>query len=186
MRQPVSKKEKPKLAPKPTLTQILVKADHSKDSRLTTLKTHLREKYLNDIDVIQRSTAQDPEAWTKLEEITAQIEAIKKLLRDTEDLILPPSDQETNQNQPGSNQGQIFKEKQDVAAEICCPICFEEMVAPKKILCCTNGHPICSDCDDKVKSCPVCRETFGKAPRRNPFAERLISVFLQATTSKHD
>ena len=29
MRQPVSKKEKPKLAPKPTLTQILVKADQS-------------------------------------------------------------------------------------------------------------------------------------------------------------
>ena len=52
---------------------------------------------------------------------------------------MPASDQETNQNQPGSNQGQIFKEKQDVAAEICCPICFEEMVAPKKILCCTNG-----------------------------------------------
>ena len=61
------------------------------------------------------------------------------MLTCTEDLILPASDQETNQNQPGSNQGQIFKEKQDVAAEICCPICFEEMVAPKKILCCTNG-----------------------------------------------
>ena len=55
---------------------------------------------------------------------------------------MPASDQETNQNQPGSNQGQLFKEKQDVAAEICCPICFEEMVAPKKILCCTNGKQI--------------------------------------------
>ena len=37
-----------------------------------------------------------------------------------------------------------------------------------------SGHPICSDCDDKVKSCPVCRETFGKSPRQTPFAERLI------------
>jgi len=149
------------------------------NSTLTTLKRHLREKYLNDIDVIQRSTARDPEAWTKLDEITEQIETLNKLLRDTDDLILQP-DQENGQNQ------QPFNEKPQIAAEICCPICFEEMTPPKQILCCTNGHPVCSDCDGKVKICPVCRETFGKASRRNPFAERLISVFLQATTSQHD
>merc|ERR1719273_2340006 len=62
--------------------------DSTSDSTLTTLKTHLREKYLSDIDVIQRSTAHDPEAWTKLDEITEQIESLKKLLRDTDDLIL--------------------------------------------------------------------------------------------------
>merc|ERR1719427_671414 len=54
------------------------------NSTLTTLKRHLREKYLNDIDVIQRSTARDPEAWTKLDEITEEIEPFKKLLKDTE------------------------------------------------------------------------------------------------------
>ena len=98
------------------------------DSTLTTLKRHLREKYLNDIDVIQRSTAGDPEAWTKLDQITQQIESLKKLLRDTEDLTILQNDQQ-----------QPLNEMPQVAAEICCPICFEEMKAPKQILCCTNG-----------------------------------------------
>merc|ERR1711953_866027 len=59
------------------------------NSTLTTLKRHLREKYLNDIDVIQRSTARDPEAWKNIEKITEEIETLQKLLRDTEDLTLP-------------------------------------------------------------------------------------------------
>merc|ERR1719225_550808 len=48
------------------------------NSTLTTLKRHLREKYLNDIDVIQRSTARDPEAWKRLDQITGEIETLQK------------------------------------------------------------------------------------------------------------
>jgi hypothetical protein len=64
--------------------------------------------------------------------------------------------------------------------EVCCPICFEEMISPKLILCCSNGHAICSTCDKKVKFCPVCRENFDQVgrPKRNKFAERLIRAYL--------
>lgn len=53
---------------------------------------------------------------------------LQKLLSATDNLLLI---QETKQ--------------QDVHHEICCPICFEEMVTPKQILCCSNGHAVCSD-----------------------------------------
>ena len=70
----------------------------------------------------------------------------------------------------------------ELVNEISCPICFEEMVSPKQILCCTNGHAICSDCDRKVKYCPVCRESFDQngRPQRNKFAERLIALYLES------
>ena len=93
---------------------------------------------MSDIDVIQRSTAHDPEAWTKLDEITDQIESLKKLLRDTDDLILI-SNEGNRREEHSSNQDQPINEIPQIAAEICCPICFEEMISPKKILCCTNG-----------------------------------------------
>jgi len=73
--------------------------------------------------------------------------------------------------------------KEDFLTEIACPICFEDMVSPKLIMCCTNGHAICSECETKVKFCPVCRESFKKEgrPQRCQFAERLIAVFLDST-----
>ena len=124
---------------------------------LPTFKAHLREKYLHEIDVIQRSTAEDPESWTKLDEISAQIENLQKLLKDIDDLTLL------------SNQERLFD-------EICCPICFEEMVPPRNVLCCPNGHPICSKCEVQVKTCPTCRMQLDEKSglRRNPLAEGLI------------
>ena len=73
--------------------------------------------------------------------------------------------------------------KEDFLNEIACPICFEEMVSPKFVMCCTNGHAICSDCETKVKACPVCRESFKKdsRPQRCKFAERLIAVYMEST-----
>ena len=59
---------------------------------------------------------------------------LQKLLSATDNLVLI---QETKQ--------------QDVHHEICCPICFEEMATPKQILCCSNGHAVCSDWYIKYK-----------------------------------
>ena len=138
---------------------------------LTTIKAHLRQKYLNEIDVIHRSTAEDPEAWDKLDQVSTQIQHLSKLLKDTDDLILPSTT--TEENDASSSSLRALRD------ELCCPICFEEMVSPKKILCCRNGHPICSDCDGQVQLCPVCRVNLKELPgRRNQLAERLISAFL--------
>ena len=65
---------------------------------LSLIKTDLRKKYLNDIDVIQRSTAEDPESWTKLDEVSEQIETLKRLLRHTEDLLLPKNQDDNSTN----------------------------------------------------------------------------------------
>ena len=123
------------------------------------MKDDLRAKYLNDIDILQRSTAQDPESWSDLDKISDQIQGLNRLLQNTEQLTISDSEPTLNQ---------------ELSDEISCPICFEEMLPPKQIFCCPNGHPICSNCDQKVKICPVCRQNYVKDSRRNHFAERLI------------
>merc|ERR1711963_476731 len=98
-----------------------------------------------------------------LYELRVCLVGLQKLLSATDNLVLI---QETKQ--------------QDVHHEICCPICFEEMATPKQILCCFNGHAVCSDCLPLIKVCPVCRIPFEKAgkPQRNLYAERLVSVYM--------
>ena len=63
---------------------------------LEIMKTHLREKYCKDIDVLERSTAEDPEAWTKLDEITEELRNLRKLLNATENLVLSSSEDKEN------------------------------------------------------------------------------------------
>ena len=63
---------------------------------LETMKTHLREKYCKDIDVLQRSTAEDPEAWTKLDEIAEELQNLRKLLNATENLVFSSSEDKEN------------------------------------------------------------------------------------------
>ena len=136
---------------------------------LNGMKSDLRQKYLNEIDAIQRSTATDPEAWANLEPTMAHIAKLNRYVEHIDCLKL-------------DDQKASTKNKEDLATEISCPICFEEMVSPKLILCCSNGHAICSDCEKQVKYCPVCRESFDKKgrPQRNKFAERLIAVYLES------
>ena len=102
---------------------------------------------------------------------------LQTLLTATDDLVL--SEEE---DKAGSQK--YRKKNNELHQEICCPICFEEMISPKQILCCSNGHAICSNCDRQIKACPVCRESFQKEkngrPRRNLFAERLVSLYMQS------
>ena len=63
---------------------------------LETMKSHLREKYCKDIDVLQRSTAEDPEAWTKLDEIAEELQNLRTLLNATENLVFSSSEDKEN------------------------------------------------------------------------------------------
>ena len=136
------------------------KKQRSKGLQLEEMQSDLRQKYLNEIDAIQRSTAT----------VTARIEKLKQYLDSFLELI---DGLKLDDPQAASTN------KKDMATETSCPICFEEMVSPKSILCCSNGHAICSDCEKQVKECPVCRESFDQEgrPQRNKFAERLIAAY---------
>merc|ERR1712029_721551 len=46
---------------------------------LNTMKSDLRQKYINEIDAIQRSTATDPDTWVNLEPTMAQIAKLNQL-----------------------------------------------------------------------------------------------------------
>ena len=71
---------------------------HTRNTRddLETMKTHLREKYCKDMDVLERSTANDPEAWTKLDEIAEELQKLRKLLNATENLVFSSSEDKEN------------------------------------------------------------------------------------------
>lgn len=50
------------------------------------------------------------------------------------------------------------KENLEISKILECPVCYERYVTP--ILVCENGHCICSNCKDHLKSCPLCRAKF--------------------------
>ena len=75
---------------KQTMTRNLARDD------LETMKTHLREKYCKDMDVLERSTAEDPEAWTKLDEIAEELQKLRRLLNATENLVFSSSEDKEN------------------------------------------------------------------------------------------
>ena len=147
---------------------------------LATMQADLRKQYLNEIEAIQRRVGGDDESWDSLslDQTVEEIAQLQRRLAATDDLVLG---QENTNNPPNTSEKQAPLDQ-----EICCPICFEEMITPKQILCCSNGHAICSDCIKQIKACPVCRESFqvkesgGKIPKRNLFAERLVSLYLQS------
>ena len=59
-----------------------------------------------------------------------------------------------------------------------CPICFEEMLPPKKIFQCSQGHLLCEICFKKVcestKVCPFCKRDVVTTPIRNRALEEAI------------
>jgi len=56
--------------------------------------------------------------------------------------------------------GEIAKVKVTPIPE--CPVCFQHLKAPKKIVQCLKGHKICEVCSEKeaVVSCPTCKTAF--------------------------
>ena len=55
---------------------------------------------------------------------------------------------------PSLKESSLFKMLLD---ELECPICTCLMVGRRTALLCSNGHPCCSYCSNRVSTCPFCR-----------------------------
>ena len=57
--------------------------------------------------------------------------------------------------------------------DLTCPVCLDTAAAPIYLIC-QQMHFVCSDCEPRLTSCPVCREVYHYPghPRRHRFAER--------------
>jgi len=62
-----------------------------------------------------------------------------------------------------------------------CPVCLVEMIPPKKIFQCLEGHLVCSDCRPKVnpKGCVTCRNESGYTSRSR-FIEDLVQKRIKS------
>ena len=71
---------------------------HTRDTRddLETLKTYLRVKCCKDMYVLEHSAANDPEAWTKLDEIGEKMQNLRRILNGTENLVFSSSEDKEN------------------------------------------------------------------------------------------
>ena len=65
----------------------------------------------------------------------------------------------------------------EIQNELCCPVCLDVPLPPKKIFQCSQGHTICDECLTRIeKRCPTCRESWENTnlPVRNRMAESMI------------
>ena len=64
-----------------------------------------------------------------------------------------------------------------------CPVCFESMTGGMKIFACSKDHLICTKClkDERMGSCPQCREDFLKfPPKRHLILEKMALELSEA------
>jgi hypothetical protein len=54
----------------------------------------------------------------------------------------------------------VSNQHQDLVNLFECPVCFDYALPP--ILQCQSGHIVCSQCRQKLSSCPTCRGPLGK------------------------
>ena len=64
----------------------------------------------------------------------------------------------------------LVKSIKEKEAALECLVCLETVKAP--IFMCQQQHLVCSKCQPRLASCPECRETYQKQPRRHIYAER--------------
>jgi len=60
-----------------------------------------------------------------------------------------------------------------------CPVCFDSMKPPTRILQCVNGHLVCVECARKVERfiCPTCKQEFsGRATAMEQFLRTLFNL----------
>ena len=78
----------------------------------------------------------------------------------------------------------LNSELQCYQTDLCCPVCLEVPLPPRKIYQCSQGHAICDECLGKIseKKCPTCRENWENSsnlPVRNRMAESMIISYVQ-------
>ena len=64
----------------------------------------------------------------------------------------------------------LAKSIEEKEEELACPVCLMPASAP--IFSCQQMHLVCSSCQPRLTSCPVCREPYQGPPRRHRYAER--------------
>ena len=79
----------------------------------------------------------------------------------------PPEEVAANRKEYSKLVKKIEKKKEDLT----CPVCLETASAPI-YLTCQQMHFICSECEPRLTSCPMCREVYKGPPRRHRDAER--------------
>ena len=70
-----------------------------------------------------------------------------------------------------------------------CPVCMEQMMPPKKIFQCSNGHAFCEQCKENpaLTSCPICRIEFtGANISRSILAETLAKEFTSSSSTSQN
>jgi len=89
-------------------------------------------------------------------------------------LVLAELDQQ-HQQMKNFVRGEIAKVKVTPIPE--CPVCFQHLTSPKKIVQCLKGHKICEACSENeaVESCPTCKTAFiGRDYGMEAFIKELI------------
>ena len=74
----------------------------------------------------------------------------------------------------------------NITTELECPVCVSVKFGP--IYQCSQGHIICSECQNRdIRECPQCKERFKKPLARNRLAEAIIEkigIELECTNSE--
>jgi hypothetical protein len=70
----------------------------------------------------------------------------------------------------------------EIATELNCPVCFEDMNSSYRIFACSNDHLICARClaKESIIECPQCREDFMRfRPKRQFKMEKIAEIVFR-------
>ncbi|QQP38358.1 E3 ubiquitin-protein ligase [Caligus rogercresseyi] len=70
----------------------------------------------------------------------------------------------------------------DLQSRLECPVCFNTIIAPP-IFQCVAGHMLCSPCNEKLSSCPICRQRLTNM--RLLFAEQMLETLPRKCSFQH-
>jgi len=130
-------------------------------------KKHLKER--QELDLKHKKQVEDQrklhsEERTKAEQDkVATKQELEDLKKSLDYLLLTPGSPKNDKQPPCPN----------------CPVCFESLKPPIRILQCINGHLVCEKCrlQPQVEVCPTCRESFlGRATAMEQHLRALFQV----------
>lgn len=90
------------------------------------------------------------------------------------------NEDEANANSVRPSQPDFGAVSARVLDELDCICCYDKMTVP--IFQCSHGHLICCRCHRRLKSCPVCRETYTR-PIRSRLAEAMVEMLITEETT---
>ena len=126
-----------------------IKLNHDKEIEKLAEK-QLKERHV--LDTKQKKQMEDQRKKQAAERTKAEQEKVitkqelEELKKNLDHLLLTPENSSKEKQPPCPN----------------CPVCFDSLKPPVRILQCINGHLVCEKCrmQPQVEVCPTCRETF--------------------------